>query len=315
LAIRNSRPPPAHDRPGRARDGATSSRPSGLAVAASECSVASLQAGESLAGTAVESVDRWLLLEVTDTWAPDALQSEALDGPVRGRLSQWLETPRTRLQLIRRPGRTGKRPLLITVDAGDGHYRTAKLELERYDDLLGVELDSLPTERSAPMCLVCVHGRRDRCCALHGSSVFRAIQAHGVDVWQTSHLGGHRFAACALWLPDGLMYGRLRAEHAHAFVASRRAGEIGDLNLFRGRCRHDRPTQAAEIILRNRLDEQAIDAIEWLRTVPESGSTWEAQFRSRLGEQTVRVRLEETSMRRPASCGADDEPVTRFTEA
>jgi hypothetical protein len=32
------------------------------------CSVASLEANESLAGTAVESVDRWLLLEVTDAW-------------------------------------------------------------------------------------------------------------------------------------------------------------------------------------------------------------------------------------------------------
>ena len=124
-----------------------------------------------------------------------------------------------------------------------------------------------PKETGAPMCLVCVHGRRDRCCALHGSAVFRAVQAHGVDVWQTSHLGGHRFAACALWLPDGLMYGRLRAEDAGAFVAARQAGEIGELSSFRGRCGYDRPTQAAEIFLRKRLGEQAAGAVEWLTTV------------------------------------------------
>ena len=63
-------------------------------MALSECSVASLEAGESLAGTAVESVDRWLLLEVTDPWAPNALHTEALSEAVRGRLAHWLQTPR-----------------------------------------------------------------------------------------------------------------------------------------------------------------------------------------------------------------------------
>ncbi|MGB8329795.1 MAG: sucrase ferredoxin [Polyangiales bacterium] len=277
-----------------------------------DCSVASLEVGESLAGTAVESVDRWLLLELNDTWAPDALQSEALHS-VRVRLADWLQSPRSRLQLIRRPGRSGKRPLFMVVDAGD-KQRTSTVQLERYEDLLDVELDALPSEPSTPICLVCVHGRRDRCCALHGSAVFRAIHSHSIDVWQTSHLGGHRFAACALWLPDGLMYGRLRAEHAGAFVASRHAGEIGDLSLFRGRCSYDRPTQAAEILLRSRLGEGVADAIRWVSTVSESESTWDALFQSRAGEHRVRIRIEDTGVLRPASCGAEPEPVTRFTE-
>ncbi len=279
-----------------------------------ECSVASQEAGESLSATAVESVDRWLLLEVTDPWAPKALQTEALPEPVRARLTQWLDTPRSRLQLIRRPGRSGKRPLFMVVSSASDPPRASKLELDRYEDLLDLDLDVLPAEIAAPMCLVCVHGRRDRCCALHGSAVFRAIQARGVDVWQTSHLGGHRFAACALWLPDGLMYGRLRAEHADGFVAARRAGEIGELDLFRGRCAYDCPTQAAEIFLRSRLAEQAAGAIEWLATVPESESTWEARFRTAAGDEAVRVRLEDTGVARPASCGGEPEPMKRFVE-
>jgi hypothetical protein len=283
-------------------------------VAHSECSVASQEAGESLSGTAIESVDRWLLLEVTDPWAPDAIESEVLHPRVRARLRHWLEAPRSRLQLIRRPGRAGKRALLMVFDGASDQPRTSKVELDRYEDLLDVELDALPAMSNEPMCLVCVHGRRDRCCALHGSAVFRAIQAQGVDVWQTSHLGGHRFAACALWLPDGLMYGRLRAHHAAAFVTSRGAGAIGDLDLFRGRCSYDRPTQAAEILLRRRLDDQAAGAIEWVTTVPESESTWEARFRSMTGEQVVRVQLVDTGVTRPASCGSEPEPVTRFVE-
>ena len=283
-------------------------------MSVSECSVASQDAGESLAGTAVESVDRWLLLEVTDPWAPKALQTEALPDPVRARLADWLETPRSRLQLIRRPGPPGKRPRFMVVSAASSRRQVSKLDLDRYEDLLDVDLDALPAETATPMCLVCVHGRRDRCCALHGSAVFRAIQARGVDVWQTSHLGGHRFAACALWLPEGLMYGRLRPEHAEDFVAARRAGEIGELDLFRGRCSYDCPTQAADIFLRRRLSEQAANAIQWQATEPESASAWEARFRLESGDEVVRVRLEDTGVERPASCGGEPELMTRFVE-
>ncbi len=280
----------------------------------SECSVASQEAGESLAGTAVESVDRWLLLEVTDPWAPKPLQTEALPEPVRARLAQWLETPRSRLQLIRRPGRSAKRTQFMVVSSATDRQQVSKVELGRYEDLLDVDLDALASARAEPMCLVCVHGRRDRCCGQLGSAVFRAIQAQGVDTWQTSHLGGHRFAACALWLPDGLMYGRLRAEDAGAFVAARRAGRIGDLDLFRGRCEQDRPTQAAEIVLRARLGEQGADAIDWLATTAEPESSWEARFRTGATDHVVRVRREQTGGVRPRSCGEDPEAITRFVE-
>jgi hypothetical protein len=259
-------------------------------------------------------VERWLLLEVTDPWAPEALETEALPESVRARLVHWLETPGSRFQLIRRPGRGGKRPEFMVVSSAVNRKHVAKLELDGYEDLLDVDLEAMPAETIEPICLVCVHGRRDRCCALHGGAVFKAIQARGVDAWQTSHLGGHRFAACALWLPDGWMYGRLRAEHAHDFVAAHESGEVGDLDLLRGRCIYDRPTQAAEILLRGRLGVQRVDAIEWLGTTPGRDSTWEARFRSQAGDAVVRVRLEETGVARPASCGAEPEPVTRFVE-
>jgi hypothetical protein len=283
-------------------------------VGFSSCSAASQEAGEPVLGTAVESVDRWLLLEVTDPWAPDALSTEALPESVRARLARWLEAPGSRFQLIRRPGHGRKRRAFIVVSSAANRKHIAKLEIDRYEDLLDVDLEAVPAETSEPMCLVCVHGRRDRCCALHGGAVFKAIEARGVNVWQTSHLGGHRFAACALWLPDGLMYGRLRAEHAHDFVSAYEAGEVGELALFRGRCVYDRPTQAAEILLRGRLGVQQVDAIEWLGTVPGRDATWEARFRSEVGDTVVRVRLEETGVTRPPSCGAEPEPVTRFVE-
>jgi hypothetical protein len=274
------------------------------------CSVASLDANESLAGSAIESVDRWLLLEVTDTWAPDAIQSDALTEAVRAQLLRWLETPRSRLQLIRRPGRSGKRPLFMIVSSGQAR----QAELEQYGDLLDLDLDTMAAAPAEPMVLVCAHGRRDRCCAQHGSAVYRSLQARVGDVWQSSHLGGHRFAACVLSLPHGLMYGRMRAEHGDGFAAALHAGQVGDLDLFRGRCAYDRPTQAAEIFLRRRGGDEAMSAFEWIETSPDGDLAWAARFRTASGERTIRVRREETGAMRPASCGAEPEPVTRFVE-
>jgi len=278
------------------------------------CSAASLELGESLAGTAIESVDRWFLLEVVQSWAPKALQTEALTEAVRARLGDWLATPRSRLQLIRRPGRSGKHPLFMTVSSARGRQQISKAELDRYEDLLDLDLDAMRAEQSGPVCLVCVHGRRDRCCGVLGSAAFRAIQSQGVDVWQTSHLGGHRFAPCVLWLPDGLMYGRLHPEHVDAWVTARRAGEVGELDLFRGRCAYDRSTQAAEIFLRERLGLKAANGLDWLGTAEQPASTWEARFRTASGEEMVRLRLEDRAVARPESCGGEPEAVTEFVE-
>lgn len=277
---------------------------------AARCSDASLEVQEPLAGTAVEGVDRWLLLEVTDPWAPKALQTPALSARVREKLNAWLETPRSRLQLIRRPGRTGKRPLFVaTVGGGRG----SRVELDAYDDLVNVDLDTLPSEPIAPVTLVCAHGRRDRCCAQYGAAVYRALVNEGVEAWQTSHLGGHRFAACVLSLPDGHMYGRVRREHAADFARRWQARELADLGLLRGRCALTRPEQAAEVFLRQRTADQAMHSIERLDT-REDGDKWHVRFGTPSGDVTVRVRKEQLEAVRPTSCGGEPEPVTRFIE-
>jgi hypothetical protein len=185
-------------------------------------------------------------------------------------------------------------------------------ELDRYADILDIDPDALTLEPIEPICLVCAHGRRDRCCGLLGSAVFRAIQAEQVDVWQTSHLGGHRFAACALWLPQGTMHGRLRPEHAGAFVSAQKAGELGDLDLFRGTCAYDPPTQAAEIILRRELGDFGVDAVEWKGTAQLTESSWEARFHVASTEHAVRVRMKDTGLASPPSCGKPPAPITEI---
>lgn len=273
------------------------------------CSVASFSVDEPLAGTAVESVDHWFLLEVNDAWAPKPLDSEALSRPVRARLETWLETPRSRLQFIRRPGRNGRRSRFMVVSS-DGLAK--QVELEALDDLASLDLDAIQSAPIDSLVLVCVHGRRDRCCAQHGSAVYRSLQSRIESLWQTSHLGGHRFAACVLSLPDGLMHGRLRPEHADDYVSALHAGEVGDLELFRGRTSYDRPTQAAEVFVRRRTGVRKASALQWIETQPDGSTAWIARFREGAREHSVRVVREEMGSVRPVSCGGDPEPVRRF---
>lgn len=280
-----------------------------MAVSGPTCSLASLSADEPMAGTAVESVDRWLLLEVNDPWAPKPLDTEALPSSARVRLEAWLEAPRSRLQLIRRPGRTGRRPLFMVVTSNG---LAQHVELDRFEDLAELDLDSVPEQPVDPTVLVCVHGRRDRCCAQHGSAMYRALQSRIGDLWQTSHLGGHRFAACVLSLPDGLMYGRMRPEHADDFVTSLHSGDLADLELFRGRTEYDRPAQAAEIFLRRQTGLLGSRDLDWIETRGESDGAWTVRFRQGAAEHRVRVLREDMGQTLPASCGADPEPAMRF---
>ena len=61
-----------------------------------------------------------------------------------------------------------------------------------------------------PLFLVCVHGRREVCCAVRGRPVAQALAARWPgQTWECSHLGGDRFAPNVLVVPDGTTYGRL----------------------------------------------------------------------------------------------------------
>src|SRR6185312_1871161 len=101
-----------------------------------------------------------------------------------------------------------------------------------------------------PLLLVCTHGRRDRCCALDGRALVKAlVEAGEPDVWESTHLGGHRFAPTALVLPTGYLYGRLDVGGA---VAAHKAAAVGEVEpaLCRGRSTWTQPGQVAELAVR-----------------------------------------------------------------
>ena len=84
--------------------------------------------------------------------------------------------------------------------------------------------------------LVCTNGRHDQCCANLGRPLVRALRdsSWADRVWECSHIGGDRFAANLVVLPDSLYFGRVDPASAPELLGALDQGRI-NLSLFRGR--------------------------------------------------------------------------------
>ena len=102
---------------------------------------------------------------------------------------------------------------------------------------------------------MCTHGRHDACCAERGRPVAAALTAARPEqTWEVSHVGGDRFAANLLVLPEGLYYGQVTADEAPGLAqrARRRAGSTST-GCAAGASR-PMHVQHAEIALRRHLE-------------------------------------------------------------
>ncbi len=66
-----------------------------------------------------------------------------------------------------------------------------------------------------------------------------------MQIWESAHVGGHRFAANLVILPHGLYYGPVGVPEAAAAIAAYQQGTITP-QRYRGRAGQPKPTQEAE---------------------------------------------------------------------
>ncbi len=260
------------------------------------CSSSSEEREESLVGSA-STVRSFLLVEAPGTWGLDAVRDNRLPAPVKSRLAREANRNGVRLLFIRRHGR--RRSRAITVFAAHADPLRPWLEttaLDAPEDLLGIDLASLGAgrspglaPRSAPLFLVCTHGRHDVCCAERGRPVAAALhEVMAESTYEVSHIGGDRFAGNLLVLPHGLYYGRLTPQASVALARGHIEGHL-DLEHLRGRSGYPFPVQAAEIYLRNDVGRTALDGLRLVRQA-RSGAETAAEFTD--GERSWIVRVE-----------------------
>lgn len=285
----------------------------------------SLDAGENLAGTAAQK-QTWLLLENPGAWGRDILDGSVFGPELSADLAQLLEGLGARLLLIRKPGRRDastapQRLRVFLAETGGQDFTPARLwafEVAVAQDLLTLPLgqpEQIPGARLSdqPLFLVCAHSKRDLCCAVRGRPIaaFLDQRAEGVDVWECSHTGGHRFAPVALSLPTGYTYGRLNFVSALAAAQASAAGQVA-LEGLRGRASHAPVEQVAELAVRQQLavageSPGPDDLSPQLMEATEPG-LFAAHVAHRDGRAWLVTARTHPTEARPASCGAVSQP-------
>ncbi|MEM1413451.1 MAG: sucrase ferredoxin [Myxococcota bacterium] len=232
------------------------------------CAIDAERAGEPLAGSAAFA-ETWLFVEERGPWEAKKLLASPGLAPLAEMVAEWQAAlGGARLQLLRRPAATrraeagaARRVLVARPRArraawfslrGDASDRTlpARFEAGEGTPLVGTTL------------FVCTHGKRDRCCSKFGVRLVAAAEKAGGEVWETSHLGGHRFAATTLRLSDGPgngdCHGRVLPEDVPALLAGAPV-----LDRLRGHVGLPGPAQAAAIALRRaRIEPGAFEGAE-----------------------------------------------------
>jgi hypothetical protein len=181
-----------------------------------------------------------------------------------------------------------------------------------------------------PLLLICTHGRRDVCCAVDGRALVTSVLAGNPEmepyVWESSHLGGHRFAPTALVLPTGYLYGRLDPATAVDVLKAAAHGEMEPL-LCRGRSTWAPEGQVAEIAVRKATglrEATAVRVQECTATAPAPVAPPGHAGAAAVGVSQVLVSAADgrrwlvdvvhlaPDRSRPPSCGADPTPVARL---
>jgi hypothetical protein len=261
----------------------------------------SLNAGEQLFATATR-VDVWLALEYNAAWGAKALDESDLSPEVIGFLNQQTNTiPNARFQFIKQGG-TGEGFTFYVACANRPEPTLYRFNLAAYEDLLKLDIpaivagDTRQPSSDERLFLVCVNGKRDMCCARHGLALYQAMSEHaGESVWQTTHLGGHRFAATMVCLPHGVFYGRVQPGEGAEIVDAYRTDRI-ILERYRGAGIYDAPVQAADYFLRKETRTTGLTAFAPVETLVEGDNRWWVRLRERAGVaiHSVRVRAEPT---------------------
>ncbi len=112
-----------------------------------------------------------------------------------------------------------------------------------------------------PLVAVCAHGKHDQCCAVRGRSAPRRSRQNTPNItWECSHLGGDRFAATMLVLPEGLCYGRVDSTDSADLVRLYLDGRL-DNRFLRGRTSLPHAVQAAQYFAREASGDDRISAL------------------------------------------------------
>ncbi len=256
------------------------------------CSELSREVHESPTGTASIG-EVWLLLEHRAPWGPNPLEDSNLPPLVKRHLARTIKAiPRSRLLFIRQE-RAPERPLKFFVVFSREHDPfSVEFEFEDPDELLNLDISAAVAGyfgkgvvTREPFFLVCTHGRRDKCCAKFGFALYKSLKEVAGDcLWQSSHVGGDRFAANLVSFPHGLFHAHVTKELGIWIFNSYVNGHLS-LSGFRGRACYGRAVQAAELFIRRASGIFGVEDLTFQKQKRLGENSWLVSFLDRRQSQ------------------------------
>lgn len=223
---------------------------------------------DDLAGTATH-LAAFLLIEDHGPWGVSAPRDSRLPDSVKSHLRTH---PNIKVLMARRHHRAHRGPDFHVFLAFPAQRLLLGSTFTDPEELVEIDLDAVSRgeapawpQLSGPLFGVCTHGRHDACCAERGRPVAAALSgSHPAETWEVSHMGGDRFAANMVVLPEGLYYGRMDPGTASQVADLHQQGRT-DLARLRGRSAYPMAVQFAEIALRRHLEEDRLEGLRLLR--------------------------------------------------
>jgi hypothetical protein len=273
------------------------------------CAAISQACGEQRFGKA-GTTRGWILVEQPGPWGREVFGASSVFRQLQERLEPWP----VKLLAIRRHGRSaaseGRTAFVCHSGPGEPWIERIRLDDERV--LLGLdpqrlcegERPGIGLPHPSPVYLVCTHGTKDVCCAVRGRPMAKALTAARPEqTWESSHVGGDRFAPNVVCLPYGIVYGHLAPETVAAAVEAYERGEL-HLDHLRGRSGNPPAAQAAEHLVRLRTGIRGIEAVTAAATTDLGDGRFDVELEVASGRVRARVRRRAVPEARRLTCEA-----------
>lgn len=255
--------------------------------------------GDPMLGTAFPA-SRVLLVEQPGGWGTAGLAASNFDPTIAKRLIGNLGLHGIRVLAIRRPGRSAapERRSWGFADCRPGSRGVVWGTFDNDRELLLLDPETVLAGKApsgpatVPVYAVCAHGTHDVCCAIQGRPIAAALERlRPGQVWECSHVGGDRFAANVLVLPDGQLYGRVPESAVDDMVAAAEGGRVV-AELLRGQVGLAPAVQAALAYAHRRLGSFRIAdlVVQAAETAPDG--TEHVHLSTPAGKVTVTVAVE-----------------------
>lgn len=274
------------------------------------CSQLAQEMGAPLYGTAT-GFQVALLLEVDGPWNNKAVVKSDLPDDIMA----WVQTQEEAIDglrplWIKRTTSSLEKTLYVAV-TDIAAPRLYRIHFQHYDELLSLDIAALlrgetihePVDER--VVAVCTNGKHDLCCAKFGLPIYQALDAEpGISAWQCTHIGGHRYAATAIALPTGVVYGYLSPENIGTVAEAIRQDQI-HLPCYRGRSAYSGAVNAADYFVRQEIGQSSLSAVS-LAQAEQTGDQWQIHFQNGHAQPYV-VSLSET-VTEPVISSCGDKP-------